>query len=118
MKTFKQLNKTNQLNESHHCTDTQLLRKGITEELEVIVKYEQMSRKASDPRVQLLFLDIAKEEKVHVEEFEELLEELDPEMEEAEEEAEEELEELGIIEPEDDEPEPESEYGINRFLGR
>lgn len=87
MKSYKQLIES----KDEDCTDTQMLRKGIAEEMEAINKYEKFAEQASDPRVRTLFLDVAKEEKIHAEEFEELLERLDPEMEEVDDEAEEEI---------------------------
>lgn len=97
MKTFKTLVET-QLTESHDkvegLTETQLLRKAITEELDAVVLYERMAEQTINPDLRKLFLDVAHEEKVHAEEFEELLERLDPDYEDAEEQAEEEIEDL------------------------
>lgn len=76
--------------------DTEILRMAITAELDAVVFYEQLARKTMNTNVKKVLLDVAKEEKVHVEEFEELLEKLDPDYEEAEEKAEEELEDMGI----------------------
>lgn len=60
-------------------TDAQILRKGIEEELNAISLYEELASKAKSPHVKKILLDVAKEEKVHVGEFEILLEEIDPE---------------------------------------
>ena len=76
--------------------DQQLLRLSIIAEYDAASLYEQMSEMATNPDVKEVMLDIAREEKVHIGEFEALLEELDPEHEEAEEEGEEELEDMGI----------------------
>jgi rubrerythrin len=89
MKTFKKL-----MNEDHDlkgCSDLQLLRKGMVEELKAINLYEKMAGVAKDGRVRDMFMDIAHEEKVHAGEFEALMEKMDSTWEEAEEEAEEEL---------------------------
>lgn len=95
MKNFKRMiTENHKKDDFKECTDNQLLRKGMIEEIEAINKYEKMANAASDPRVRTLFLDVAKEEKVHMEEFEELLERLDPEMEETDDQAEEEIEDL------------------------
>lgn len=100
MKTFKTLtnNLTKDLQESHvkldEMSDTMLLREGMKEELNAIVLYERMAQQANDSRVKQLFLDVAHEEKVHAEEFEELLERLDPDYEDAEDQAEEEIEDM------------------------
>ena len=75
-------------------TDAQMLRKGIEEELKAATLYENLAGKAKSSDVKKLFLDIAKEEKVHIGEFETLLEKLDPEYEEAEKEGEGEVKKL------------------------
>jgi len=74
--------------------DKEILRMAIIAELDASNLYEQMSEIAIHPAVKKLLLDISKEEKVHVGEFEFLLERLDPEHEESEEEGKEEAEEL------------------------
>jgi rubrerythrin len=92
MKSFKHI-----LNEGHDikgCTDSQLLRKGMVEELKAINLYEKIAAEAQDARVREMFLDIAQEERVHAHEFEELLERLDTKWEVAEEDAEKEVEDL------------------------
>lgn len=99
-KTFKNIvQKLSHVLEEGHIevdklNDTQLLREAMREELNAIVLYEQMAEQAIDPRVKILMLDVAREEKVHAEEFEELLERMDPEYEETEDQAEEEIEDL------------------------
>jgi len=74
--------------------DLRLLRMGMKEELKAVNKYEKAAEEATSEAVSRLFLDIAREEKVHVGEFEELLERLDPDYEEAEEEGEKEIEDM------------------------
>jgi len=99
MKSFKKT-----INEGHDikgCTDSQLLRKGMVEELKAINLYEKIAAEAQDARVREMFLDIAQEERVHAYEFEELLERLDVKWEEAEENAEKEVEDLIGPEPEE-----------------
>lgn len=59
--------------------DTQLLRIGILSELDAINLYDQLAELATDEIVKKVFLDIAKEEKTHVYEFETLLNEFDKE---------------------------------------
>jgi rubrerythrin len=101
MKSFKKT-----ITEDHDikgCTDSQLLRKGMVEELKAINLYEKIAAEAQDSRVREMFLDIAQEERVHAHEFEELLERLDMNWEVAEEDAEEEVEDL--IGPESEEEE-------------
>ena len=88
MKSYNQL-----LKESHEYVipDLQLLRDGIIEEVKAISLYEQKAELAADPRVKRLFMDIAKEEKIHQQEFEGLIELMDPEYVDAGEKAGEEL---------------------------
>lgn len=59
--------------------DTQLLRIGILSELDAINLYDQLTDLATDETVKAAFLDIAKEEKTHVGEFQALLNGLDKE---------------------------------------
>jgi len=75
-------------------TDAQLLRKGIEEELKAVTLYENLAAKAKSPDVKKLLLEVAKEEKIHIGEFETLLEMLDPEYEKAESDGEKEVKEL------------------------
>lgn len=70
------------------------LRLSIIAEYDAINLYEQLAERVKDAKAKKLFLDIAKEEKVHVGEFQELLEQLDNEQGESLEEGEEEAEEL------------------------
>jgi rubrerythrin len=57
--------------------DKQLLRIGLLAELDAINLYEQLAELATDETVKNIFLDISKEEKVHVGEFQSKLEEDD-----------------------------------------
>jgi len=53
--------------------DSDALRKGIVAEYEAVNMYEELAENAKDPKVKEVFLDIAKEEKTHVGEFQEML---------------------------------------------
>lgn len=59
--------------------DKEILRWGVMAELDAINFYEQMAAKAKNPIVKKVMLEVAKEEKEHVDEFQTLLFELDPE---------------------------------------
>jgi len=75
--------------------DREILRVGIIAELDAVNLYEQMAAKAQDNDIKKILLDIAKEEKTHVGEFQALLLERDEEqvkeMEEGKKEVDEEL---------------------------
>ncbi|MEM4134068.1 MAG: ferritin family protein [Candidatus Micrarchaeia archaeon] len=53
--------------------DKEILRAGIIAELDAINLYEQMAALAQDKKIKAMLLDIAKEEKTHVGEFQRLL---------------------------------------------
>jgi len=53
--------------------DKEILRAGIIAELDAINLYEQMADLAQNPLIKTILLDIAKEEKTHVGEFQALL---------------------------------------------
>lgn len=53
--------------------DKEILRAGIIAELDAINLYEQMAALAVNPTIKAILLDIAKEEKTHVGEFQALL---------------------------------------------
>jgi len=72
-------------------TDVQILRRGMEEELKAVNLYEALSKIAKSAKVKKLLLDIAREEKVHIGEFETILEILDKQHESAEEEGEKEV---------------------------
>ena len=74
--------------------DMQILRLGIIAEMDASNLYEKLASLTKDKRVKKIMLDISREEKVHVGEFEELLEMIDPEFEKAEEEGKDEVNKL------------------------
>jgi rubrerythrin len=53
--------------------DKEILRAAIIAELDAINLYEQMAALAEDGDLKVILLDVAKEEKTHVGEFQELL---------------------------------------------
>jgi len=57
--------------------DKEILRAGIIAELDAINLYEQLAAMTTNKNIKMLFLDIAKEEKTHVGEFQTLLLALD-----------------------------------------
>jgi len=59
--------------------DKEILRLGMIAELDAINLYEQLATKSKNKKIQSILLDIAKEEKTHVGEFQALLLELDKE---------------------------------------
>ncbi len=59
--------------------DREILRWGMMAELDAINVYEQMATMTEDPDIRTILLDIAKEEKTHVGEFQALLLARDPE---------------------------------------
>lgn len=61
--------------------DKELLRAGIIAEIDAINLYEQMAALAKKEHIRTILLDIAKEEKAHVGEFQTLLLMEDPEQE-------------------------------------
>jgi|GEM_PF-2800531 len=75
-------------------TDAQILRKGIEEELKAISLYEELVSRAKSSQIKKVLLDVAKEEKVHIGEFETLLEKIDSEHESSEEDGEKEVKKL------------------------
>lgn len=72
----------------------EILRAGIIAELDAINLYEQMANLTTDKHIRTILLDIAKEEKTHVGEFQALLLKLDKEQEEELEEGKKEVDEL------------------------
>ncbi len=74
--------------------DKEILRAGIIAELDAINLYEQMAAFATDQNIKTILLDIAKEEKTHVGEFQALLLRLDKEQMEELEEGKKEVDEL------------------------
>lgn len=59
----------------------EILRVGISAELDAVNLYEQLAAATDDEDVKKVFLEIAKEEKTHIGEFQALLLELDKEQE-------------------------------------
>lgn len=53
--------------------DQEILRLGIIAELDAINLYEQLAAKAQDEKIKKVMLDVAKEEKEHVGEFQAML---------------------------------------------
>ena len=74
--------------------DKEILRAGIIAELDAINLYEQMAAITENEDIRKILLDIAKEEKTHVGEFQTLLLKKDKEQERELEEGKEEVEEL------------------------
>ena len=75
--------------------DKEILRVGIIAELDAVSLYEQLAVMTSDGAMKRILLDIAKEEKTHVGEFQALLLERDKEQVEELEKGKKEVEELG-----------------------
>jgi rubrerythrin len=59
--------------------DKEILRVGMIAELDAVNLYEQLAAKAQSDDIKKILLDIAKEEKTHVGEFQELLMRIDKE---------------------------------------
>jgi len=57
----------------------EILRVAIIAELDAVNLYEQLAALTDDPKIRAVFLDVAKEEKTHVGEFQAMLLRLDPE---------------------------------------
>lgn len=74
--------------------DKEILRVGIIAELDAINLYEQLAAMATNNHIKTILLDIAKEEKTHVGEFQTLLLTLDKQQAEELEKGKEEVEEL------------------------
>ncbi len=60
-------------NVSEEKVDAEILRVGMIAELDAINMYEQMASLAKDTNIKKMLLDIAKEEKTHLGEFQALL---------------------------------------------
>lgn len=76
--------------------DREMLRLAIIAELDAVTLYEQMAENASDETVKEVFKDVAYEEKVHVEEFTQVMEKVseDDELEKAVKQAEDEVDKM------------------------
>jgi len=64
---------------SKEDVDKEILRLGMIAELDAVSLYEQLAVKTENIKLKKVFLDIAKEEKTHLGEFQTLLLELDKE---------------------------------------
>lgn len=65
--------------QSKEDIDKEILRAGIIAELDAVSLYEQMAAVAKDDNIRRILFDVAKEEKTHIGEFQELLLRLDKE---------------------------------------
>ena len=74
--------------------DKQILRTAILAELDAINLYEQMANLTDNKNLKMVLLDVAKEEKEHVGEFQYLLLKHDPQQQQELEEGKEEVKEL------------------------
>jgi rubrerythrin len=83
------ISKTNKEN-----VDREILRAGMIAELDAVNFYEQMAAMTENQNIRNVLLDIAKEEKTHIAEFESLLLKIDPEQVVENEKGKEEVEEL------------------------
>lgn len=72
---------SNQFELVNNGGNKEMLRSSITSELSAISLYEDMANKTTDKRLKEIFLNVAKEEKTHIGEFETLLKEFDNEQE-------------------------------------
>lgn len=88
MKKYEEFIKVNELlasspadfkNVDKDDKDKEILRLAIISELDAVSLYEQLAETAVSDKVKKVLLDVAKEEKTHVGEFQALLKELDPE---------------------------------------
>ena len=75
-------------------TDREILRTAIIAELDAVNLYEQLAEMANNDNIRRVLLDIAREEKTHVGEFQALLLREDEEQEKELEKGKEEIEEL------------------------
>ena len=73
----------------------EILRLGMIAELDAVSLYEQLSAETQDQTIKKLLLDIAKEEKTHIGEFQAMLLQFDPEQVKELEAGRKEVEELG-----------------------
>ena len=74
--------------------DKEILRAGMIAELDAVSFYEQMASMTEDQNIRKVLLDIAKEEKTHIAEFETMLLKIDAEQAAENEEGRKEVEEL------------------------
>ncbi len=76
---FKMLLKERELEKGKKETDKEILRLGMIAELDAVNLYEQLAASTKNGQIKKVLLDIAKEEKTHVGEFQALLLKLDKE---------------------------------------
>ena len=79
---------------SQEDINKEIARIGMIAELDAVNLYEQLAQMAQDETLKKILLDIAKEEKTHIGEFETLLHKLDKEQVEETEKGKKEVEEL------------------------
>jgi len=79
---------------SSEDVNKQILRAGMIAELDAVSFYEQMAKMTDNENIRKVLLDIAKEEKTHIAEFETMLCRLDSEQVEENEKGKKEIEEL------------------------
>jgi rubrerythrin len=65
-------------NVSEEDIDKEILRAGIIAELDAVNLYEQMANLTKDANIKAVLMDVAKEEKTHIGEFQALLLQFDP----------------------------------------
>lgn len=63
---------------SEEDIDKEILRAGIIAELDAVNLYEQMANLTKDANIKAVLMDVAKEEKTHIGEFQALLLQFDP----------------------------------------
>lgn len=80
--------------DAEHSGDAELIRRAIIAEFDAINLYEQIANKTKDPFIERVMLDVSREEKVHVGEFQKLLARVDPDDPDAVEEGEQEVDEM------------------------
>jgi rubrerythrin len=74
--------------------DKEILRAAIIAELDAVSLYEQLANMTDNAHLKMILLDVAKEEKTHAGEFQEMLLRLDPQQKEELAHGKEEVEEL------------------------
>lgn len=79
---------------AEYTSDSEVLRAAIIAEYDAINLYLQMANIVKNDKIKSVLIDIAKEEKVHVGEFEELLRRIDDSHIESEKKGQKEIEEL------------------------
>ncbi len=79
---------------SQENIDREILRAGMIAELDAVSFYEQMAAMTENDNIKKVLLDIAKEEKTHIAEFEAMLLKIDEEQVKENEEGRKEVEEL------------------------